>query len=364
MSENTYREKYRGKSVIGYKGGRRGLLGFWINLNLIINIVIIAGMISAVFSFESMLGEAEGGAYSWARWVLYAAIAIYIVLFIHLVVSIRKDLDDSRAQMKLFNYRSISVIARKLLTILYTVFMCFILVDSWIAGVIGSESLIFVIGIIIIAFYVLMIIVDILKIVIRRKNYEYTKKKRRIKKGRVQSMRNDLLCQQILVEQKILETRALKGSMVFRLISINRTRYVQMENIPDYLPDEEEISEAALAAPVAADTEVTAEASATVPATVAEPAAETEVVEVVADPEPELISMTMEEVQQVVVVPEEEPTEEEEPEEPEEIIDEAQVTFDELELQEDSDDDTPFIASTALAKDFSDIFNFNSCTGL
>lgn len=359
MSKKSYRGKYRGKSEIGYKGGRRGLLGFWINLNLIINIVIIAGMISAVFSFESMLGEVEGGAYSWARWVLYAAIAIYIVLFIHLVVSIRKDLDDSRAQMKLFNYRSISVIARKLLTILYTVFMCFILVDSWIAGVVGSESLIFVIGIIIIAFYAMMIAVDILKIVIRRKNYEYTKKKRSLKKGRLQSMRKDLECQQVLVEQKIIETRALKGSMVFRLLSINKTRYAQMDNVPDYLPDGDELAEPASAVAVAADAETTE-----IPAKPQEIVAETEAVAEVEEKEPELISMTMEELQQTVVVADEEQQEEEEPEEPEEIIDEAQVTFDELDPQFGYEDDAAFVASSALAKDFSAIFNFASRTGL
>lgn len=356
MSEKTYRGKYRGKSVIGYKSGRRGLLGFWINLNLIINIVIIAGMISAVFSFESMLGEDEG-AYTWARWVLYAAIAGYIVLFIHLVVSIRKDLDDSRAQMRLFNYRSLSVIARKLLTILYTVFLCFILVDSWLSGVVGSESLIYVIGIIIIAFYVLMIGVDILKIVIRRKNYENTKKKRHLKKGRLQTMRKDLECQQILVEQKIIETRALTDSMVFRLLSIDKSRSEEAEAEP-VSEDKAEIPEETLA--VAADTETSRE---TGKETETVEVSQSEQIEVPEEKEPEPISITMEELQEIAVLPEEEPQEEEE--EPQEITDELQVSFDELELfreQEEVADDTPSEAAASLKKDFADIFDFRSRT--
>lgn len=362
MSDKTYTEKYRGKSEIGYKTGRRGWLGFWINLNLIINIAIIAGMISAVFSIESMIGTSSDSAYSWARWILYAVIAIYIVLFIQLVVSIRKDLDDSRAQMRLFNYRSISVIARKILTILYTVFMCFILVDGWISGVVGSESLIFVIGIIIIVFYVLMIAVDVFKIVMRRRIYENTKKKRHLKKGRVQTMKRDLECQQILVEQKIIETRALKNSMVFRLLSIDKNRTGQDDMPPDYepsaVPSSEETNAVETAVAVAMETPINeAEISAEPEGSEINDAQENE-----SDTFGEGVAMTMEELQQIAVVRDEEAEEISAEEADNDEIDNAQMTFDELEPQ--SENDETFAASTALSKDFAAIFDFRSCTGI
>lgn len=369
MNGKTYLGKYRGKSEIGYKTGRRGWLGFWINLNLIINIAIIAGMISAVFSIESMIGSSDRSAYSWARWILYAVIAIYIVLFIQLVISIRKDLDDTRAQMRLFNYRSLSVIARKVLTILYTVFMCFILVDGWISGVVGSESLIFVIGIIIIAFYVLMIAVDVFKIVMRRKIYENTKKKRHLKKGRVQTMKKDLECQQILVEQKIIETRALKGSMVFRLLSIDKNRAGQEDMPPDYEPETVGITgETTATATVAAATEdIPNEAGNEI--TDGESgelsvAAETDAAAETTDENAgEGIAMTMEELQQIAVVRDDDESEENEEEQEEDsVIDDAQMTFDEIELQKENDE--AFAASTSLAKDFAAIFDFRSCTGI